>query len=193
MTPELEFRSDMKLVPVSKSILPLLLEAYNEDPKAAQTALPWLNAEFNVQGQLSDMLFDVENQSDVDRLHFWWIRSEEKGSFVGLIGLGDELQLLQSSYNLGYWVRSSYQRQGIALEATRTILEWLENKARANQEFHRIEITVHPHNEAGLATANRICEEWGGELMEQFIGIAIGQRTVPHRLHILDLPRGEAA
>lgn len=193
MTPELEFRSDMKLVPVSKSILPLLLEAYNEDPKAAQTALPWLNAEFNVQGQLSDMLFDVENQSDVDRLHFWWIRSEEKGSFVGLIGLGDELQLLQSSYNLGYWVRSSYQRQGIALEATRTILEWLENKARANQEFHRIEITVHPHNEAGLATANRICEEWGGELMEQFIGIEIGQRTVPHRLHILDLPRGEAA
>lgn len=97
MTPELEFRPDMKLVPVSKSILPLLLEAYNEDPKAAQTALPWLNAEFNVQGQLSDMLFDVENQSDVDRLHFWWIRSEEKGNFVGLIGLGDELQLLQSS------------------------------------------------------------------------------------------------
>jgi ribosomal-protein-serine acetyltransferase len=193
MTPELEFRSDMKLVPVSKSILPLLLEAYNEDPKAAQTALPWLNAEFNVQGQLSDMLFDVENQSDVDRLHFWWIRSEEKGIFVGLIGLGDELQLLQSSYNLGYWVRSSFQRQGIALEATRTILEWLENKARVNQEFHRIEITVHPHNEPGLATANRICEEWGGEVMEQFIGIEIGQRTVPHRLHILDLPRGDAA
>jgi RimJ/RimL family protein N-acetyltransferase len=169
------------------------LEAYHEDPKAAQTALPWLNAEFNVQGQLSDMLFDVENQSDVDRLHFWWIRSEEKGIFVGLIGLGDELQLLQSSYNLGYWVRSSFQRQGIALEATRTILKWLENKERENQEFHLIEITVHPHNEPGLATANRICEEWGGEIMEQFIGIEIGQRTVPHRLHILDLPRGDAA
>jgi hypothetical protein len=29
--------------------------------------------------------------------------------------------------------------------------------------------------------------------MEQFIGIEIGQRTVPHRLHILDLPRGDAA
>ncbi|MBT5843584.1 MAG: hypothetical protein HOH79_01210, partial [Euryarchaeota archaeon] len=77
MTPELEFRSDMKLVPVRKAILPLLLEAYNEDPEAAQKALPWLDASNNVQGQLSDMLFDVENQSEVDRLHFWWIRCEE--------------------------------------------------------------------------------------------------------------------
>jgi len=94
MTPELDFRPDMRLIPVSKAILPLLLEAYNEDPEAAQTALPWLDATDNVQGQLSDMLFDVENQSEVDRLHFWWIRSEQKGAFVGLIGFGDELQLL---------------------------------------------------------------------------------------------------
>jgi len=193
MTPELEFRPKMRLVPVSKAILPLLLEAYHEDPEAAQTALPWLDSAHNVQGQLSDMLFDVENQSEVDRLHFWWIRSEEKGAFIGLIGFGDELQLLQSSYNLGYWVRSSYQRQGIALEATRTVLQWLENKAIENEDFIRIEITVHPHNEAGLATARRICEEWNGETIEQFIGIEIGQRTVPHRLHILDLPRGGTA
>jgi len=183
----------MRLVPVSKAILPLLLEAYHEDPEAAQTALPWLDAAHNVQGQLSDMLFDVENQAEVDRLHFWWIRSEEKGAFVGLIGFGDELQLLQSSYNLGYWVRSSYQRQGIALEATRTVLQWLENKTIESDDFIRIEITVHPHNEAGLATARRICEEWNGETIEQFIGIEIGQRTVPHRLHILDLPRGGTA
>ena len=191
MTPELEFRADMRLVPVSKAILPLLLEAYHEDPEAAQKALPWLDTAHNVQGQLSDMLFDVENQSEVDRLHFWWIRSEEKGGFVGLIDLGDELQLLQSSYNLGYWVRSSYQRQGIAFEATRCVLHWLENKTIEEDGFIRIEITVHPHNEAGLATASRICEEWNGEIIEQFIGIEIGQRTVPHRMHILDLPRGE--
>lgn len=193
MTPELEFRPDMRLIPVSKAILPQLLEAYHEDPAAAQTALPWLDATFNVQGQLSDMLFDVENQAEVDRLHFWWIRSEEKGTFVGLIGFGDELQLLQSNYNLGYWVRSSYQRQGVALEATRTVLQWLEKKTIDEEGFSRIEITVHPHNEAGLATANRICEEWNGEIIDEFIGIEIGQRTVPHRMHILDLPRGEGA
>lgn len=191
MTPELELSNSLRLIPVSKSILPQLLEAYNEDPIAAQTALPWLDVNFNVQGQLSDMLFDVENQAEVDKLHFWWIRNEEDGAFVGLIGLGDELQLLQSSYNLGYWVRPTFQRRGIALDATSKILEWLEEKAKENDEFNRIEITVHPHNEAGLATARRICQNWGGEVIEQFIGIEIGKRTVPHRLHILDLPRGD--
>ena len=193
MTPELDLDQGLMLKPVSKSILPSLLEAYNEDPVAAQTALPWLDASFNVQGQLSDMLFDVENQAEVDRLHFWWIRSDEKGAFIGLLGFGDELQLLQSHYNLGYCVRSSYQRQGIAFDATQTVLKWMEEKTIGEDGFVRIEITVHPHNEAGLATANRICEEWNGEIIEQLIGIEIGQRTVPHRMHILDLPRGEGA
>ena len=50
MTPELELDRGLSLKPVNKSILPFLLEAYNEDPNAAQTALPWLDASTNVQG-----------------------------------------------------------------------------------------------------------------------------------------------
>ena len=40
-------------------------------------------------------------------------------------------------------------------------------------EFFRIEITVHPHNAAGLATAASVCNGWDGELVEEFIGIEI--------------------
>ncbi|DAC31123.1 MAG TPA: GNAT family N-acetyltransferase [Candidatus Poseidoniaceae archaeon] len=189
MTPELDLDKRLMLKPVSKSILPNLLEAYNEDPQAAQTALPWLDASSNVQGQLSDMLFDVESQAGADQLHFWWVCEQETNTFVGLIGLGDELQLVGSSYNLGYWVRPSYQRQGIALMSANRIFTWLEQRTIAEQAHHRIEITVHPHNTAGLATATRICQAWHGEIIEEFIGIEIGERTVPHRLHIIDLPR----
>lgn len=74
--------------------------------------------------------------------------------------------------------------------ATNMVLQWLENRAIQQQLNHRIEITVHPHNEPGLATAVRICEEWNGEIIPEFIGIEIAERTVPHRLHIIDLPRG---
>ena len=189
MTPELDLDQGLMLKPVSKSILPSLLEAYNEDPAAAQTALPWLDASFNVQGQLSDMLFDVESQAGADRLHVWWICKPEGNTFVGLVGLGDELQLIGSSYNLGYWVRPSYQRKGIAIMAANRIFTWLDDRARNEEQHHRIEITVHPHNVAGLATATRICQAWQGETVEEFIGIEIGERTVPHRLHIVDLPR----
>ena len=135
------------------------------------------------------MLFDVESQAGADRLHFWWVCDHESNAFVGLIGLGDELQLVGSSYNLGYWVRPRFQRQGIAMLAANKIFTWLEQRAKEEDAFHRIEITVHPHNTAGLATATRICEGWQGEIIEEFIGIVIGERTVPHRLHIIDLPR----
>ena len=39
MTPELDLDQGLMLKPVSKSILPSLLEAYNEDPVAAQTLM----------------------------------------------------------------------------------------------------------------------------------------------------------
>ena len=132
------------------------------------------------------MLFDVEAQENLDEIHFWSIIDEQTRDFIGLIGLGDELQLLHSNYNLGYWVRSKYRRQGITIRCVNTILQWLSSR----NKFFRIEITVHPHNDAGLATAASVCQGWDGEVVEEFIGIEIGNRTVPHRIHIIDINRG---
>ena len=183
LTPVLEIDDGLSLIPVNKSILSSVLEAYNEDPESALVALPWLNDHDEIRTQLRDMLFDVESQSDKDQLHFWSILVGPKKEFAGLIGLGDELQLLHSNYNLGYWVRLGFRRQNIANRCVDEILSWLKSR----NEFFRIEITVHPHNEAGLATAQSICKKWQGELVEEFIGIEIGNRTVPHRIHIIDI------
>ncbi|RJU83957.1 MAG: N-acetyltransferase [Candidatus Poseidoniales archaeon] len=185
LTPVLEIDDGLSLIPVNKSILSSVLEAYNEDPESALVALPWLNNHEDIRTQLRDMLFDVESQSDKDELHFWSIITGPKKEFVGLIGLGDELQLLHSNYNLGYWVRTGFRRQNIAIRCVNEILSWLKSR----DEFFRIEITVHPHNEAGLATAQSICKKWQGELVEEFIGIEIGNRTVPHRIHIIDIKK----
>ena len=183
LTPVLKIDDDISLIPVNKSILSAVIEAYNEDPESALIALPWLNSHEEIRKQLRDMLFDVESQSDADQLHFWSIVIGEKNEFAGLIGLGDELQLLHSNYNLGYWVRIGFRRNKIALRCVDEIFSWLKSR----NEFFRIEITVHPHNKAGLATAQSICNKWNGELVEEFIGIEIGKRTVPHRIHIIDI------
>ena len=152
LTPKLEIDEGLSLIPVNKSILSSVLEAYNEDPESALVALPWLNNLEDIRTQLRDMLFDVESQSDKDELHFWSITIGPKKEFAGLIGLGDELQLLHSNYNLGYWVRTGFRRQNIAIRCVNEILSWLKSR----NEFFRIEITVHPHNEAGLAIAQSI-------------------------------------
>ena len=185
-TPELSVDGGFTLNPLSKIALTSILNAFNEDPESAYSALPWLDKNKEIRQQIRDMLFDVESQANSDEIHFWSITHDEENEFVGLIGLGDELQLLHSNYNLGYWVRSKYRRQGITKKSANAILQWLTS----SNEFFRIEITVHPHNVAGLATASSVCNDWEGESVEEFIGIEIGNRTVPHRLHIIDINRG---
>tara|TARA_B100001113_G_scaffold353662_1_gene359008 strand:- start:56 stop:631 length:576 start_codon:yes stop_codon:yes gene_type:complete len=185
-TPQLSVDDDFSLNPLSKVALTPILNAFNEDPESAYSALPWLDKNKEIRQQIRDMLFDVESQVNSDEIHFWSITHAESNEFVGLIGLGDELQLLHSNYNLGYWVRSKFRRQGITIRSVNAILQWLNSR----NDFFRIEITVHPHNIAGLATAASVCNDWDGELVEEFIGIEISNRTVPHRIHIIDINRG---
>ena len=108
LTPQLEVNKGLTLQPVDKSALKPILNAFNEDPESAYSALPWLDKSKDIRQQIRDMLFDVENQAESDEIHFWSIIDDKTNDFVGLIGLGDELQLLHSNYNLGYWVRSKY-------------------------------------------------------------------------------------
>ena len=73
LTPVLKIDEEISLIPVNKSILSSVIEAYKEDPESALIALPWLNSHEEIRNQLRDMLFDVESQSDADQLHFWSI------------------------------------------------------------------------------------------------------------------------
>ena len=186
VTPMLKVDEKLSLIPVNKSALTPILNAIKEDPESAHAALPWLDKAVETRQQIRDMLFDVESQTKSDQIHFWTIVDSLSNDFIGLVGLGDELQLLHSNYNLGYWVRTPHRRQGVTIRCVNMILQWLVSR----KKFFRIEITVHPHNKAGLATASSICQTWDGEAVEEFIGIEIGNRTVPHRIHIIDINRG---
>ena len=113
-TPKLpDLEGGYSLRPVSKAILPMVIEAYTEDPESAKAALPWLSSDEDITRQLSDMLHDLEHLSNADRVHFWSIHDDEN-TFIGLIGLGDEMQLVHSNYNLGYWVRKGFRNRRIA-------------------------------------------------------------------------------
>ncbi|MAR46950.1 MAG: hypothetical protein CMA41_04010 [Euryarchaeota archaeon] len=184
-TPNLpDLAGGYSLRPVSKAILPMVIDAYSEDSESAKAALPWLRSDEDITRQLSDMLHDLEHLSNADRVHFWSIHDDEN-TFIGLIGLGDEMQLVHSNYNLGYWVRKGFRNRRIASNAVDAVLEWLNSR----DSIFRIEITVHPRNEAGLITAERICQRWNGQIIDEFIGIELNDKTVPHKIHVIDLPR----
>jgi len=182
-TPDLVVDDELVLRPVAKGVLEAMIAAYHEDAKAAQTALPWLDPNDDVRRQLRDMIYDINAQQGTDRLHFWSIHVAATGEFAGLVGLGDELQSPHSDFNLGYWVRQAHRQQRVASRCVDTIFAWLTERGEATL----VEIAVHPHNVAGLATASAICNRWNGERLEEFIGIEFNERTVPHHLHLVDL------
>ena len=186
-TPELPVNDEVILRPINRRILPEVTEAYHEDPEAAKAALPWLKDGDHARRQIADLMIDLEMHTHGDTIHFWAIHSLEDNSFVGMIGLGDELQLAASAYNLGYWVRKDWRRKGIACACVDAIFTWQTDRT----EQSLIEITVHPHNEAGLAVCKSICEKWKGLAIEGFVPIEIGNRTIPHVLHLVQLNRGD--
>ena len=67
------------------------------------------------------------------------------------------------------------------------IFEWQSERS----EQSLIEITVHPHNEAGLAACKSICNRWKGLAIEGYVPFEIDNRTIPHVLHLVQLNRGE--
>ena len=87
-TPQLSIAGEYNLRPANKAILSSVIEAFNEDPDSALSALPWIDMINDLNHQLSDMLFDIETASDEDRLHFWSIH-DSAGTFAGMVGIGD--------------------------------------------------------------------------------------------------------
>ena len=181
-TPELMIASGFELRPASSFILGELIDAYHEDPNSVHSALPWMEDE-KIPQQFGQMLRDIERASGSDRMHFWSVHETETNDFAGLIGLGDELQLDDTDYNLGYWVVKKYQRKGVAKEAVNQIISWLTSR----ESDVRVELIVHPHNEPGIATANSIIEKWNGMKLPDLIGVEVNSRPVPHHVYVIEV------
>ena len=68
-TPVLETVQGYRLQVAERKHLTHLMQAYNEDPESAQSALPWLDTNHDIHRQFRDMLFDIELKFD-DGTHF---------------------------------------------------------------------------------------------------------------------------
>lgn len=182
-TPQLKSEEGYILRSVNRRLISAMLDAHQEDPPGTFAALPWLDEAEEVSPQFADFLFELEVHSSTGRIHFWSIHSSDD-AFLGLVGLGDELQTEMSQWNLGYWVRESARRRGIARTAVNTVFTWL---ASLPQNVV-VEITVHPQNHAGLATCRSICTIWGGQrTAPDFWPIDVRGRTVPHAVWLVEL------
>ena len=127
-----------------------LLEAFEETWPEVSRAMPWILPEKEIEPQLADFLEETERTGRVGRMHHWVLIRPWDEAVLGLLGFDRVTRSGIAEWNLGYWVRSSEQRRGIASRAIEAALTWL-----AELEPVSVELKVDPKNAAGCKCAGK--------------------------------------
>jgi RimJ/RimL family protein N-acetyltransferase len=181
--PTLIVDDELVLRPVGPMHLEALVEAFEESTPEVIHGLPWYNIEEEMLAQLQGYLIDVNQMGKTGRAHHWAIIDSNDESFLGLLALDRFTRTQRAHWNIGYWVRRSACRRGIAKRTSMKALDWLSTTQGGPTA---VEITVDPNNEAGLATCNSLVKAWDGVRAPEADGeVEVAGKLRPHITFVL--------
>lgn len=126
-----------------------LYEAARESSELVYPFLDWCHPDYQLE----------ESHKWIAQVYQKWLKGEwfdfaifdnESKKFLGGCGLND-IRTPQLTANLGYWVRSSATRQGVATESTRLLAQY----AFEHLNIQRVEILVAENNLASIQVAQK--------------------------------------
>lgn len=148
-------RSDRLLLrPHEPADIAPLLEAVRASAAELSPWLPWCHAGMSVEEIAGFVAFSRESWEDGSHFHFA-ILDGRSGALLGGISLAHIVDTNRLA-NMGYWVRTSATRGGIASEAVRLVAAY----GFGPLQLSRIEIAVIPANLA----SRRVAEKSGARL-----------------------------
>ena len=112
-----------------------VVEAVHESLAALQPWMPWAHANYSMESSRSWL--DVQVPAFDAATAFEFAIESEDGRYLGGCGLNG-IDPVNRRANLGYWVRSSAIRQGIATAAVLIIRDW----AFEQTDLIRLEIVI---------------------------------------------------
>lgn len=142
------------LRPFAIADAPAFAEAVRESAASVGRWMDWAHAGFTEDDALS-WFASCDEARAAGSAHEFGIFLEDGQSFVGGAGL-NQLNTQHGFCNLGYWVRTSRQRQGAALAAVHV----LARHAFEALTLSRVEIVVADGNLASLAVARKAGAMW---------------------------------
>ncbi|HEY0142092.1 MAG TPA: GNAT family N-acetyltransferase [Thermoanaerobaculia bacterium] len=110
--------------------------------------MPWCTSGFTIEAAHSWAARQVESWAE--RREFEFILVNEADEFLGACGL-NQIDALNRRANLGYWVRTSAVRRGIATAGVRLVERW----AFANTDLARLELVIAVDNAASIRVAEK--------------------------------------
>ena len=164
---------------VSKHIT-MILDAINESGDEIYQAMPWLELNQPIPPQVENYLQDVEGYGAGGLSYHWAVMYSDE--FAGLIALDYTPHLIIGHWNLGYWIRPSCQRKGLAGRSIDAVLNWVGRGGLTS-----VEIGVNPANIAGVRTAESAVQRWRGHRLEDQIEVEVAGKLIMH--HCWLIPR----
>lgn len=149
--------------------IPLLFEAARESVLALSPWLPWCHADYSMEESL-EWIVRCRQLWDQGQEYHYGVFDAKTDAFLGGVGL-NQLDRLQRRANLGYWVRTSRSRCGVATAAARLAAR----TAFADLDLDAISILVAVNNRY----SQRVAEKLG----------ARRQRVLPNQLVVRGQPQ----
>ena len=173
----------LQMRPANTTHLDTLQEAFEETWPEVSRAMPWILPEKEIEPQLADFLDETERTGRVGRMHHWVLIRPWDEAVLGLLGFDRVTRSAEAEWNLGYWVRSSEQRRGVASRAIEAALTWL-----GELESVSIELKVDPNNAAGKRTVERTGRRWkGSRCVSGDSAITVAGVRTPHECHLITI------
>lgn len=148
---------------------PLLFEAAIESKGGEFSRwMPWCHADYSIDESKDFIKRGIENWKDETQFAFA-IFDAENDEFLGGVGL-NQPNKVHKFYNLGYWVRVSRQKRGIASTATRILAQ----ASFEDLDINRIELITAVKNVPSQKTAEKAGANREGILRKR---IMVGDRV----------------
>ncbi len=164
--------------------IPKVVEAVRESIPELHPWMDWASSSYS----------EADARSWIESLPAGWkegsqygffILDKREGTLLGGIGLNN-INSIYRFANLGYWVRTSRTRQGIASQATRIVARF----GFEHLGLVRVEIVVAVGNQASLRAAEKAGAHREGVLRNRIIKQGIAADAVMHSLTPQDFGLG---
>jgi ribosomal-protein-serine acetyltransferase len=126
----------------------VVAEAVRESLNELQPWMPWCHPAYSIDESRSWLQVQVPAFDDGSAFEFAIVSTD--GHYLGGCGL-NQIDRLNKRANLGYWVRSSATRRGVATAAVRAIRDW----AFDHTDLIRLEIVIAAGNLASHGVAEK--------------------------------------
>jgi len=124
-------------------------EAASEWWRELEPWMPWAHEDYSLAE--AEAWVALQTKAFPAREAFEFVIVDETARILGGCGI-NQIDRANRRANVGYWVRTSAARQGVATAAVRHAIAW----ARAMTDLKRLEILVAVGNAASLRVAERV-------------------------------------